>query len=99
MALAKVNPNLIVVNISGNAVAMPWKDEVPAIIQAWFLGSEAGNSLASILTGEINPSGKLPFTFPASLEDVGAHKLGEYPGVKRMDESGIWDENTMKASS
>ena len=92
MALAKANPNLIVVNISGNAVAMPWKDEVPAIIQAWFLGSEAGNSLASILTGEINPSGKLPFTFPASLEDVGAHKLGEYPGVKRMDESGIWDE-------
>ena len=91
-ALAKVNPNLIVVNISGNAIAMPWKKEVPAILQAWFLGSEAGNALADILTGDANPSGKLPFTFPASLDDLGAHKLGEYPGVKRTDGSGIWDE-------
>ena len=62
--LAKVNKNLIVINISGNAVSMPWVNNVPAIIQAWYLGSEAGNSLAAILTGDINPSGKLPFTFP-----------------------------------
>lgn len=80
--LAKVNKNLIVVNISGNAVAMPWVNEVPAIVQGWFLGSEAGTALASILVGDTNPSGKLPFTFPAKLEDVGAHKLGEYPGNK-----------------
>ena len=78
--LAKVNKNLIVVNISGNAVAMPWVNEVPAIVQGWFLGSEAGTALASVLVGDANPSGKLPFTFPARLEDVGAHKLGEYPG-------------------
>ena len=80
--LAKVNKNLIVVNISGNAVAMPWVNEVPAIVQGWFLGSEAGTALASVLVGDANPSGKLPFTFPAKLEDVGAHKLGEYLGNK-----------------
>lgn len=80
--LAKVNKNLVVVNISGNAVAMPWVNEVPAIVQGWFLGSEAGSALASVLVGDVNPSGKLPFTFPVKLEDVGAHKLGEYPGYK-----------------
>ena len=80
--LVKVNKNLIVINISGNAVAMPWVNEVPAIVQGWFLGSEAGTALASVLVGDANPSGKLPFTFPAKLEDVGAHKLGEYPGNK-----------------
>lgn len=82
-ALAKANPNLAVVNISGNAVAMPWVKEVPSIVQAWFLGSEAGNSIADVLFGEVNPSGKLPFTFPAKLADVPAHKLNAYPGTKR----------------
>ena len=80
--LAQINKNLIFVNISGNAVAMPWVNEVPAIVQGWFLGSEAGTALASVLIGDINPSGKLPFTFPVKLDDVGAHKLGEYPGNK-----------------
>ena len=89
-ALSKVNKNLIVVNISGNAVAMPWVKSVPSIVQAWFLGSEAGSAIASVLLGDVNPSGKLPFTFPVCLEDVGAHKLGEYPGVKRENEN-IWD--------
>ena len=91
-ALAQVNKNLVVVNISGNAVAMPWVKEVPAIVQAWYLGTEAGNAIASVLVGDVNPSGKLPFTFPASLEDVGAHKLGEYPGVPRTDGSNIVDQ-------
>lgn len=77
-ALAKANKNLIVVNVSGNAVAMPWITEVPAVLQAWYLGSEAGNSIASVLVGDVNPSGKLPFTFPVKLEDVPAHSLGEY---------------------
>ena len=91
-ALAKANKNLIVVNISGNAIAMPWVEEVPAIVQAWYLGSEAGSAIASVLTGDVNPSGKLPFTFPASLQDVGAHKLGEYPGTPRSDGSPIVDQ-------
>ena len=82
--LVKANKNLIVINISGNAVAMPWVKEVPAILQAWFLGSEAGTAIAAVLTGDVNPSGKLPFTFPAKLEDVPAHQLGEYPGNENV---------------
>jgi beta-glucosidase len=84
-SLAKTNKNFIYVNISGNAVAMPWQNKVPAIVQGWFIGSEAGDALADVLTGYINPSGKLPFTWPASLQDVGAHKLNAYPGVWRPD--------------
>ena len=84
-ALAKANKNLIVVNISGNAVAMPWVKEVPAIVQDWYLGSEAGSALAAVLMGDVNPSGKLPFTFPVKLEDNSAHALGEYTG-KRSNE-------------
>lgn len=78
--LAKANKNFAVVLISGNAVAMPWVNEVPSIVQGWYLGTETGNAIASILVGDVNPSGKLPFTFPVKLEDNGAHKLGEYPG-------------------
>lgn len=81
-ALAKVNRNLIVVNISGNAVAMPWVKEVPAIVQDWYLGSEAGSALAAVLVGDVNPSGKLPFTFPVKLEDNAAYALGEYTSVR-----------------
>lgn len=81
-ALAKVNRNLIVVNISGNAVAMPWVKEVPAIVQDWYLGSEAGSALAAVLVGDVNPSGKLPFTFPVKLEDNAVYALGEYTGVR-----------------
>lgn len=81
-ALAKANKNLAVVLVSGNAVAMPWIKEVPAIVQGWYLGSEAGNALAAVLAGDANPSGKLPFTFPVKLEDNAAHQMGEYPGNK-----------------
>ena len=89
--LAAVNPNLIFVNISGNAVAMPWKDKVAAIVQGWFIGSEAGNALADILTGKANPSGKLPFTWFAQLNDVPAHRLNAFPGVWR-EQHDIIDE-------
>ncbi len=89
-ALAAANKNLVVINISGNAVAMPWVKKVPAIVQGWFIGSEAGTALASVLVGDVNPSGKLPFTWPATLADVPAHKLGAYPGTKRANEN-IWD--------
>ena len=75
-ALAAANPNLAVVLVSGNAVAMPWVDKVPAILQAWYLGSEAGNALADVVFGDVNPSGKLPFTFPKKLTDSPAHQEG-----------------------
>ncbi|MGN0191437.1 MAG: glycoside hydrolase family 3 C-terminal domain-containing protein, partial [Candidatus Cryptobacteroides sp.] len=77
-ALAQVNPDIAVVLVSGNAVAMPWVDKVKSIVEAWYGGSEGGNSLADVLFGKVNPSGKLPFTFPVRLEDNGAHALEAY---------------------
>lgn len=76
--LATANRNFIFVNVSGNAIAMPWIEKVPAVIQNWYLGSEAGTALASILFGDVNPSGKLPFTFPEKIEDNSAHALGDF---------------------
>ena len=80
--LLAVNPNMVMSLLSGNAVEMPWVDRVPAIVQTWYLGSQAGNALANVLTGEVNPSGKLPFSFPKRLEDNGAIHYGQmsYPG-------------------
>ena len=84
-ALAKANPRLVYVNISGHAVAMPWRARVPAIVQGWYLGSESGRALAAVLTGDADPSGKLPFTWVKSLQQVGAHALDAYPGVWRRE--------------
>ena len=84
-ALVKANPRLVYVNISGNAVAMPWLAKVPAVVQGWFIGSEAGEALASVLSGDVNPSGKLPFTWHQQLNDCGAHALNTYPGTWRED--------------
>lgn len=84
-ALTNTNKNFVYVNISGNAVAMPWKEKVAGIVQGWFIGSESGEALASILTGDANPSGKLPFTWVNSLNEVGAHALNTYPGTWRQD--------------
>ncbi len=80
--LLKVNPNLVLVLLSGNAVELPQVGNIPAIVQGWYLGSMGGHSLASVLGGEVNPSGKLPFSFPVKLDDCGAHSFGEicYPG-------------------
>ena len=72
-ALAEANENLIVVNISGNAVAMPWIDKVPAVVQAWYLGCEAGNSIADVLSVVANPSVNMPFTFAVAIEDCPSH--------------------------
>ena len=76
-ALAKVNKNMTVVIISGNAVAMPWIDEVPSVLLGWYGGSEAGRAIADVLFGDVNPSGRLPFTFPVKLEDNPAHYNGK----------------------
>lgn len=90
-ALAAVNKNIIYVNISGNAVELPWKEKVPAIVQGWFLGSETGEAIADVLFGDVNPSGKLPFTWYAKLDDCGAHALKTYPGTWR-ENGDIFDE-------
>jgi len=82
-AIAKVNPRLVFVCISGNGAALPWLSKVPAVVQGWFVGSEAGEAIASILAGDVNPSGKLPFTWYTSLDQCGAHATGSYPGTWR----------------
>jgi beta-glucosidase len=86
--LAAKNPNLVVVLLSGNAVEMPWIDKVPAALQGWYLGSMGGYSLVDVLSGDANPSGKLPFSFPKKLADNGAHSFGEisYPGDSIREE-------------
>jgi beta-glucosidase len=81
-ALADVNPNIVVVNISGSPVAMPWADKVKAIVQAWYGGSENGHALADVLTGAVNPSGKLPFTMPKALADGPIKTERQFPGIQ-----------------
>lgn len=77
-ALAEVNDNIVVLIVSGNAVEMPWVDKVDGIVETWFLGSQTGHAIADVLLGKVNPSGKLPFTFPVKLEDNAAHALNAY---------------------
>lgn len=77
------NKNTGIILIDGNAVSMPWIDKIDGLIQSWYLGSQAGTATADIVSGEVNPSGKLPFTIPVKLEDNSAHYFGEtsYPGT------------------
>lgn len=77
-AVAKANPNTIVVVNTGAPVTMPWIEDVRAVLLAYYPGMEGGNAIARILLGEVNPSGKLPFTMPKRLEDTPA--LKNYPG-------------------
>ncbi len=84
------NPNTIVVLISGSPIGMEgWIDNIPALIEAWYPGMEGGHAIANILFGDVNPSGKLPITFPKKLSDSPAHKSTRtFPG----DESVFYDE-------
>ena len=82
LALAEVAKKLVVVNISGSAVAMPWADKANAIVQGWYGGTETGNALADVLTGKVNPSGRLPFSVPFKYEDGPIKTEAQYPGIK-----------------
>ncbi|AOW11379.1 glycoside hydrolase family 3 C-terminal domain-containing protein [Flavobacterium gilvum] len=77
-ALAGINPKTIVINQSGAPVAMPWIEKTNTVVQYWFSGQEGGNALAEVLFGTVNPSGKLPCTFPQKLEDVACHANKSY---------------------
>lgn len=90
-ALAQVAGKMVVVNISGSPVAMPWASRVNAIVQAWYGGSEAGHALVDVLTGAVNPSGKLPFTMPLALADGPLKTERQYPGIKPEGET-WWQE-------
>lgn len=78
-AVAAANPNTVVVLNTGTAVTMPWVDDVAAVLAMWFPGQAMGEALADVLTGVVNPSGRLPTTFPRSLDDVASNAY--YPGV------------------
>jgi len=79
-AVAAANPRTAVFITSGSAVEMPWIGKVPCVVQNWYAGSEGGNAIADIVFGDVNPSGKLPITFPNRLEDSPAHAIGQYNG-------------------
>src|SRR5258706_8462808 len=64
-----VNPSTIIVNQSGTPVTMPWESSAKAIVQAWYGGNETGNGIADVLFGDVNPSAKLPLTWPVRLQD------------------------------
>lgn len=84
--LLDINSNMVCVLVSGNAVEMPWIDRMPAVVEAWYLGSQAGQAIGEVLSGKVNPSGKLPFSFPVKLADNAAHSTGEaicYPGEEQ----------------
>jgi beta-glucosidase len=85
-ALAEVAEKLVVVNISGSPVSMPWADKVDAIVQGWYGGTESGNALADVLTGKVNPSGRLPFTVPYKYEDGPIKTERQYPGIKEEND-------------
>ncbi|OBA84134.1 glycosyl hydrolase [Mycobacterium sp. 1164966.3] len=77
-AVAAANPNTVVVLETGNPVAMPWRDSVNAVVQAWYPGQAGGQAIAEILAGRVNPSGRLPITFPAGLHQTPRPEL---PGL------------------
>jgi len=83
-AVAAANPKTIVVIQSGGAVAMPWLNEVGAVVQAWYGGQEQGNAIADILFGDVSPSGKLPLTFPRAADETPIQTTAQYPGVARI---------------
>ena len=82
----KENPNTVIVLTGGSPVSMiKWIDKVPAVVQAWYGGMEAGNAIANILFGDVNPSGKLPITFPKTLSDSPAHASERtFPGDENL---------------
>ena len=86
--LKDINSNLGMLLVTGNAVDTSWLPKVKGLIQTWYLGSMTGFAIADIVSGDVNPSGKLPFSFPKNLEDNAAHSFGEtsYPGVDHKQE-------------
>ena len=85
-AITNANKNTTVVLNTGDPVTMPWADNAAAILQMWYSGQEGATATADILTGKVNPSGKLPVTFPVSEKDTPLQTAEQFPGVKgRVD--------------
>jgi len=80
-AVAAANPNTIVVLNTGGPVLMPWVDKISGLIEAWYPGQEDGTAIAAILYGDVNPSGKLPLTFPRTASEIPTSTAAQWPGV------------------
>ena len=91
-AVASANPNTVVVLTSGGPVQMPWLSKVRAVLQVWFAGQEGGTAIAEILSGKVDPSGKLPITFPARMEDTPAEAPGHPERYAGVDGKVIYSE-------
>jgi beta-glucosidase len=86
-AIYKVNPNIVLVLNNGRPLAIPWADEhIPAIVEAWQLGTQSGNAIAQVLYGDYNPSGKLPMTFPRNVAQVPIYYNHKNTGRPIMNE-------------
>ncbi|MGH9469007.1 MAG: glycoside hydrolase family 3 C-terminal domain-containing protein [Terriglobia bacterium] len=82
-AIAAANPRTVVVLNTGGAILMPWINHVSAVVEAWYPGQEDGNAIAALLFGDVNPSGKLPLTFPRTNSEVPTNSPQQWPGVNR----------------
>jgi beta-glucosidase len=82
--VAAANPHTVVVLKTGSPVLMTWLDKVPVLLEAWYPGEEDGNAVAAVLFGDVNPSGKLPITFPRRLADLPANTTEQYPGTNNV---------------
>jgi beta-glucosidase len=83
-AVAKANPKTVVILNAGAPVTMPWLEQVAGLVEAYYPGQENGNAVANVLLGKVNPSGKLPITFPKRLEDNPAFINASYPGCREI---------------
>ena len=83
-AVAAVNPHTIVVLNTGGAVLMPWINQVAGVLEAWYPGQVDGNAIAAVLSGAVNPSGRLPITFPASAGATSIRSASSFPGVNSV---------------
>lgn len=88
--LIKANEKTVVFLIAGSAVEMPWVEEANAIVWGWYGGMEAGHAFADVLTGKVNPSGKMPITLPASLKDTAPIALNDYNATESLYSEGVF---------
>jgi beta-glucosidase len=84
-AVANANPRTVVILNAGAPVSMPWVNQVAAVVEAYYPGMENGNAVVSVLLGKVNPSGKLPVTFPVRLEDSPAFINASFPGCREVN--------------
>ena len=96
-AVAAANPKTIVVLETGTAATMPWVDKVSGVLEAWYAGSDGANAVANILFGDVNPSAKLPMTFPKSDADLPHPKLIQ-PGPGQTGEAAVMKTGEAKAT-